>query len=140
MTKITFVFIILILILGTVILFYGNKKSSTNNPVLTSPTKFSPEATASPSPVLPTVKEIALNIIEPADDATINDSTLVVKGKTVPNASVNVDDNELKADDGGSFSTTITLDEGENIIIITANDDIGNFAEKDLIVIYEVVN
>jgi hypothetical protein len=77
---------------------------------------------------------ITLHIAQPQANATVTSSSLVVKGTTSPNADVFVNDSELKADTSGNFSTTITLDEGENAIIIVVNDSEGNSAEEQLLV------
>ena len=83
--------------------------------------------------------EISLTISEPLDNEIINTSVVTVKGTTLPNASVFVNDKELKADAKGAFSTSVSLDEGENILSIVANDENGNFVEKELTVILESV-
>ncbi len=80
--------------------------------------------------------EISLTIDTPANNSTVTSPTVKVSGKTVPNADVSVNDTELKADGSGNFSTTVTLDEGENIIGIVANDANGNSSEQDLTVTY----
>lgn len=83
--------------------------------------------------------EISLTISEPLDNEIINTSVVAVKGTTLPDASVFVNDKELKADAKGAFSTSVSIDEGENIISIVANDENGNFMEKELTVILESV-
>ena len=80
-----------------------------------------------------------LNILEPQNGITLNNSRVRVKGKTVPNADVFVNNQELKADRQGNFTTIVTLDEGENTIFIVANDYDGNFAEKELTVYLESI-
>jgi hypothetical protein len=62
--------------------------------------------------------------------------TLVIKGVTSPKADVFVNDSEVTADAQGNFTTQITLDEGENTLVVTSNDASGSFAEKDIIVTY----
>lgn len=73
-----------------------------------------------------------LEIISPKDKEISNTSNLVIKGKTIPFAQVFINDKETKADNKGNFSLNYLLDEGENEIIIVANDDLGNYAEKNL--------
>ena len=82
--------------------------------------------------------EFFLQISSPQDGVTVNSSTISVSGKTKTNADVFINDLETKADDDGVFSVNLTLEEGENIIIITAGDDEGNFDEKELTVNYDV--
>ena len=67
----------------------------------------------------------------------VTDSSLTVSGVTDANAEVFVNEFELEADEEGNFSQELTLEEGENIIVITAVDEAGNFAERELTVMYE---
>lgn len=93
------------------------------------------ENKATPAPA----KEISLDVTQPANNSTVASARITLKGKTVPKAEVFVNEYDLKADVSGNFSYTLTLDEGENIIIVMANDENGNVAEKELIVTYEPV-
>lgn len=79
---------------------------------------------------------LALEISQPTDGLVISLPQFTVKGKTSAFAIVSVNDSELKADASGNFSTLLTLDEGENTIVIVANDSAGNYAEKELTVTY----
>ena len=80
---------------------------------------------------------ISLKITSPQPNTTVSSSTLVVKGTTNPRAEVFINDTETKADANGNFVATITLDEGENAIIVVVNDDEGNSAEQQLLVTYQ---
>ena len=80
---------------------------------------------------------LSLTISTPVDGATVKSSSIVVKGKTKAHAEVFVNDAETKADANGNFSVAMTLDEGDNPIVVSANDADGNVAEKELIVYYE---
>ena len=82
------------------------------------------------------VSGIALTVSTPANNANVTVSPLPVKGKTVPGAEVFVNDIETIADAGGYFSVTLNLEEGDNYILIVANDVSGNYAEKELHVNY----
>lgn len=81
-------------------------------------------------------QKINIDITEPKNGSTTTVANILVKGQTVPNADVIVNEKEFKADTQGNFSTTITLDEGENTIYVAANDENGNFAEKEITVTY----
>lgn len=83
------------------------------------------------------VKEITLTITAPASGSTTANASIVVKGKTIPRAEVFINEYSLKADNAGNFAYTVSLDEGENIIIVVANDENGNLAEAELIVNYQ---
>lgn len=102
------------------------------------PTVVSLETTVMPSTaqVSALVTGITLSISSPANNSTVASSSVIVRGKTVANADVFVNDAETKSDGSGSFSVTLTLDEGENYILVVANDANGNYSEKDLTVTY----
>jgi bacillopeptidase F len=85
----------------------------------------------------PSLQEIPLSITSPTDGITVTNPSLTVKGITLSNAEVFVNDKETAADAKGNFSATLILDDGENIIVVTANDLQGNSAEKELTVIYD---
>jgi Glucodextranase, domain B len=80
---------------------------------------------------------LTLTISAPANGATVTNPAVAVKGKTSPNAEVFVNEAEGKADASGNFSIGLTLDEGENYLIIMANDAQGNVAEKELTITYD---
>lgn len=86
----------------------------------------------------PTVEEgLYLEIDNPIDGTTVNSQTVNIIGKTEANAEVFINDSELKSDTVGNFSYNSTLEEGDNVIVITVSDDEGNFAEKTITILYE---
>lgn len=80
-----------------------------------------------------------LEIESPVNGAIVNQPTITVRGKTLPQAEVFVNDLQLKAKSDGSFSTPISLDEGENTLTIVANDNQGNYIEKEIVVKLETL-
>lgn len=96
-----------------------------------------PSTISSPKVTSPNYQEIPLEILSPKDQAFVSSDRITVSGKTKPKSDVVVNDQEIKADNNGNFSTQVTLDEGENIIGIVAYDENGNYAEKEIIVTYE---
>ena len=80
------------------------------------------------------LKEIFLQVNEPKNNITVSNQAITVTGKTISNGFVFVNDQEFKADENGIFSTTVILEEGENFILVVASDDLGNSAEKDIVV------
>lgn len=80
---------------------------------------------------------LLLIINQPQSGQTVTGPNYSVTGKTVPNAQVAVNDQDLTADSQGFFTASLTLDEGENIISILVNDELGNMAEKEIVVTYE---
>jgi hypothetical protein len=79
---------------------------------------------------------ITLTVTSPVDNSQVQTSTVAVTGKTVPNAEVSVNDKDIKANATGVFSVTISLDEGENPIMVVANDANGNAAEQEITITY----
>jgi len=82
-----------------------------------------------------TSNKISLTIISPKDGETLGSTNATVKGKTVANAEVFVNDAVGKADVNGNFSINVALDEGENQIVVSANDANGNAAEQSISVV-----
>ena len=82
---------------------------------------------------------LTLEVNLPVNNSTVNTVSTLVKGKTSPNVEVFINEKEIKADSNGEFSTTVVLEEGENYIIVSANDEQGNYAEKEVMVNLETV-
>jgi hypothetical protein len=96
--------------------------------------KQSPSPTSAPT-LVPSSK-ITLTISSPASGSTVSSSSITVRGKTSASAEVFVNESETKADSNGNFSVSMKLDEGDNYIIVIANDADGNVAEAELTVTY----
>ena len=79
-------------------------------------------------------EKIFLQVDEPKNNITVNNPIINISGKTIPNAFIFINEQELKADINGSFTSATTLEEGENYILIVASDDLGNNVEKDIMV------
>jgi hypothetical protein len=77
------------------------------------------------------------SVSSPLNGVTLNSPNIQVTGKTVPGADVFVNEKDTKADSQGNFSVVYTLDEGENYLVVGANDEYGNFNEIELTVIYQ---
>ncbi len=129
------------LLLGAVIIILfagiiGFKKQSVLTPTNSSQEQVIPTAvvTRLATQVQGQVKTVPLTISEPSNNLVTSTSSVTVKGITVGNADVSVNEKDLKSDAQGNFSTTISLDEGENIIAVLAVDQAGNFVEQDLTV------
>lgn len=101
------------------------------------PTPVIEEATPTPSEEADVSEGLTLTITSPIDKSTVTTATVTISGTAAPLADVFVNDTEAKADSTGKFSVPVTLDEGENIIAVSANDADGNYAEKQITVIYE---
>ena len=83
-----------------------------------------------PSPFL-------LEVSSPVNGVTVDKGVLEVIGKTVPGAEVFVNEVQAKVDKDGNFRQRVTLQEGENFILITAGNETGD-AEIERTVYYEL--
>ena len=115
------------------------KSASTESAAVPSSDKTIDGVTLIPTstPIL-TNAGLSLSITSPVSGQTVSTGQITVKGKTAPKAEVFVNDVELIADATGNFTQVVTLDEGENYILVVANDTDGNFAEKELIITYQI--
>jgi len=84
----------------------------------------------------PEVSTVSLTVTEPLDETTVYVADLVVKGQTEPDAVVSVNEAVVDVDAEGKFSTTVTLEEGPNLIEVLASDCEGNEGSVTLTVIY----
>jgi cytoskeletal protein RodZ len=82
----------------------------------------------------PVSQGLTLEVIEPKENTTYSSSSIRVSGKTSAYAEVYVNDTQTKADGTGNFSVNYNLDEGENLLTIVANDQAGNYVEKEMTV------
>lgn len=147
MRKLVFIFFILLLISFGLYFILNKKKIEVKElpKVFKNKTSSLIKEKSSQNPQSETVSQnesqvLSLEIIEPQNNITVNNSRLTVKGKTNPNIEVFINDEELISDGEGNFEAVITLDEGENIITIVASDSQGNYVEKELIVNFESIN
>lgn len=83
-----------------------------------------------------TNKSFFLTIMEPQNNITVTSPTIFIKGKTMPDAEVFVNDKQLLADKQGNFTVPLELGAGDNEIMIFANDSEGNMADKTLNITY----
>jgi hypothetical protein len=133
MKKIIF-FILIIVLVGGIIFFTKNKSLVKNQ--LSNGNIF--QSTENNQVNLPTEQPVAsginLEILEPKANSIVNNQTIKIIGKTTPLAEVYINDKETKADSLGNFSLNYNLDEGENVLTIIANDENGNYAEKEIVI------
>lgn len=126
-----------IVVLAGAFRVYNNRRGGVDTGSNVNTTRESNQ-TGSPIPTAmeESTKKVALTLDSPTDGQTVTSPTLTISGITSPLAEVFVNDTETKADSKGRFSTRVTLDEGENIIVVTVNDQEGNFVEKEITVTY----
>ena len=116
-------------------LWWTNKTATEENPIVPSPTPLITQA-----PTLTPALSLPLEIINPENESIIEEEEITLEGKTMPGSVVVViypeGENIVEADKEGNFETEITLVGGANEIKITAYDEEGNQAEKNLTLIY----
>lgn len=100
------------------------------------PVTGTPKITPAPQATQLSGKTVPLSITSPANNSSVTAARTTVKGITTPNSEVYINEAEDTADARGNFSATVSLDEGENIIIVSVVDPDGNTAEQELKVKY----
>jgi predicted DNA repair protein MutK len=78
--------------------------------------------------------QINLIISAPVSGETVDTKTVTVAGSTEAGATIVVNDSEITAGKDGSFKSVVSLDEGENYISIVAYNDLGNVAEREILI------
>ncbi len=81
-----------------------------------------------------------LEISEPADNLKTNHTEIKVAGNTDKDVGIKVNGIPVVVDTTGHFQTQIKLNNGDNKIVITAQDSAGNQEEKTLNVNYSTDN
>ena len=81
---------------------------------------------------------LKVQITSPSDQSTVTSPSITLRGKTVAQAEVFVNEKETIADAGGNFSVNLILEEGDNPIMVVANDQSGNVGESEITVIYDM--
>jgi hypothetical protein len=94
-----------------------------------------------PNPILQPTPELSgtlwLQVLSPQDEAIVNTSQVEVIGSAPARAVVSVNDDIFLNGDDQQFKTTVSLEEGPNLIEILASDENGNEASLILTVTYE---
>lgn len=99
---------------------------------------YKPKVYPTPSPTVQVVEsiiselaEISLTVTAPAKVAT---NKVTVTGNTAAGADVSINEANTVADAKGNFSLTVSLDEGENYLLVLAIDIDGKTAQKEIVV------
>jgi hypothetical protein len=87
-------------------------------------------------PTTPKANQISLSITSPVSGTTLTSPSVTVKGTTIAYAEVSVNEKDVTASANGSFQATLSLEEGDNYIIVVAVDTDGNVAEQELSITY----
>ena len=132
-------FSVIFIILFTIVVFsYLQKHNPAINKLLISKsgetTKSDKTMIEQTNSTVGKLENIFLQVDEPKNNITVNNPIVNISGKTIPNAYIFINEQELRADINGGFVSATTLDEGENFILIVTSDDLGNSIEKDILV------
>lgn len=104
-----------------------------------SPTTIKTITLQKPTPA--NVNAVPLALDSPTDESVVTSRTITVSGKTNPNVTIVVTtdtgDSVVSPSSAGAFSLNLTLDTGENRILITAIDPSGQETQKQLTVSVE---
>ena len=106
------------------------------------PPTATPEPTTTPLPPTATPDAVAgaffLDILEPVDgEAIVTTATFDVVGRTSIDALVTVNDTFADVAVDGTFTVTVALDEGPNIVEVVASTAAGDESSIVLVIIYE---
>ena len=101
-----------LLVAGTAFYFYQSGKKPTP----------SVRTAVSPTPATAKVKTVLLTLTSPDDQEVLSNKNLDISGKTNPDATIllitDSDQQVLKPNGQGNFTTTTTLDNDQNIITV----------------------
>lgn len=104
-----------LLVAGAAFYFYESSKTVPSSTVKTI-------SIASPSPT--PKPSIFLNLDSPKDEEVVNKKVITISGKTIPKAIVSIitenSQDVITPALNGSFSTTLTIGDGQNFIEVTA--------------------
>lgn len=78
--------------------------------------------------------KLFLNIVSPADKSSITGAETTVTGETLPTAIVSVNGILVKVGADGSFSSSVQLELGPNVVQVVASDISDNQVGKELFV------
>jgi len=118
-----------------------NSNSPTTIPATPMPQEVIPTTIIQPTSTALTAPDTSgtlwLQVLSPQDEAVVNTPQVDVTGSAPAGAVISINDEILIVGDDGQFKTTISLDEGPNLIEIVASDDNGNETSLSLAVTYE---
>jgi hypothetical protein len=110
--------------------------STTSVPQQISPVP-SVQATETALPATQAVGTLWLQVLSPQDEAVVNTQPVEVSGSAPAGTVVTVNDEILIVSADGQFKTTVSLEEGPNLIEVLASDENGNETSLLLTVTYE---
>jgi len=117
-----------------------NPNSPITIPVTTLPQEVIPTTDIQPTPTVISVNtsgSLWLQVLSPQDEAVVTTAQMDVIGLAPAAAVITINDDILIVGADGQFKTTVSLDEGPNLIEIIASDVNGNETSLLLTVTYE---
>jgi hypothetical protein len=73
-----------------------------------------------------------IEVIEPANGASVSASTVVIHGQALRVNSLFLNGNSVSVDQQGNFNETVIVFPGLNVLTLSANDQFGRSTEKEL--------
>lgn len=124
--------VVMAVVVGVFALYRSTAGKVNSLPAPVAPSVSKTEPASPPPPPKSTEEEIVaknnslpLTVTSPQDKSEVTTPSITVSGTTASGADVSINDRDLKADVKGKFSTTITLDSGDNYILIVASNENG---------------
>ncbi len=111
----------------------GTKPPSQANPPSAATAKPAPGNQPAPAASGP----LLLRVLSPQDGAVVGTAQIQVNGLATPGEVVTVNDNIILVGADGQFQTTVSLDQGPNLIEVIASNNTGNETNVELTVTYQ---
>lgn len=80
---------------------------------------------------------VSLQVLTPQDGAVVNTPQIQVSGTASPGAVVSVNDAVIMVGADGTFSATVALDSGPNLVEVIASSSSGDTKTVDLTITYQ---
>lgn len=128
-----------VLVLVIALFSYFQKNNPTIQNIIDSKKGLNKDSISKVNEPTTVLEKIFLLVDEPKSNITVNNPIMNISGKTIANAYIFINEQELKADINGNFVSATTLEEGENFILVVVSDDLGNSVEKDILVNLETI-
>ena len=132
----SFIFVLIGLLAAGILFYFYQSTKVVNN--------TSSNVVSSPTPTISPKSNIFISINQPTDEAVVRSKTLQISGKTIANATIVIitdsDQFVLQPTPEGNFSTTLTLNNGQNLITFQAIAQNGETVSLKRTVTYSTEN
>ncbi len=75
-----------------------------------------------------------ITLLEPEPEAWLNENPITVRGQAPADAEVTVNGTPAQVNEDGTFAVDVVLNEGDNVIVVEAADEVGNTARLERVV------